>query len=128
MHVMVVDDEADIVRLNSIIFEIHNHKTTKASSGGECLKKLDEGARPDVILLDVMMPGINGLDTCKRIKADERFKHIPVVILSAKTESAEVEKGIQAGAADYLIKPIDPYELLKKVENYASVARASVKK
>lgn len=125
MHVMVVDDEADIVRLNGIIFQLHNHTTTNASSGCECLKKLEDGLLPDIILMDVMMPGINGFETCAKIKADERFKHIPVVIVSAKTHHADVEKGMQAGAIDYLIKPIDPYELLKKVEGYALAAGAN---
>jgi two-component system cell cycle response regulator len=75
-----------------------------------------------------MMPGINGFETCAKIKADERFKHIPVVIVSAKTHNSDMEKGIQAGAVDFLIKPVDPYELLKKVEGYALAAGVNYKK
>ena len=116
MHVMVVDDEADIIKLTATVFELHNHTTIRAASGMECLEQLEAGSRPDVILLDVMMPELNGFETCLRIKADPRFKDIPVVILSAKPENEVYEQGMKAGAAGYIAKPFDPYDLVRQVE------------
>jgi CheY-like chemotaxis protein len=115
---MIVDDEADIVRLTGIIFEINNHKTTKVSSGDECLKKLYSGTVPDIILLDLMMPGISGYETCRKIKSDEKFRDIPVVILSAKSADKDIKEAYNEGADGYISKPFEPNDLLKKIENY----------
>jgi len=116
MHIMVVDDEDDIVRLTSTIFELYNHKTTRANSGNECLEKLNAGFIPDVILLDLMMPGISGYETCRMIKADQRFNKIPVIIFSAKTGKDDIAEAYKLGADGYITKPFDPLDLVKQIE------------
>jgi two-component system chemotaxis sensor kinase CheA len=113
---MVVDDEADIIKLTATVFELHNHMTTRTASGTECLEQLEAGTRPDVILMDIMMPELNGFETCLKIKADPRFKSIPVVILSAKPKNEVYEKGMLSGASGYISKPFDPYDLVRQVE------------
>jgi DNA-binding response OmpR family regulator len=119
MKVMVVDDEIDIAKLTSIIFDLHGFETIKATSGEECLKKLNEGIVPDVIVLDVMMPGIGGFETCRKIKSDERFRRIPIVILSARVHAKDINEGMAAGADDYLTKPFNPQELVDLIKMHA---------
>ena len=121
MKVMIVDDEEDITRLTGIVFEINGHETIKAYSGEECLRILEKGEKPDVIVLDIMMPGTSGYDICKKIKSDERFNGTPIVILSAKSEPKEIEEGLRAGATGYITKPFDPDTLVRQVEGYAKV-------
>ena len=122
MHIMVVDDEDDIVRLTSTIFELYNHKTTRAGSGNECLEKLNAGIVPDIILLDLMMPGISGYEICRMIKADQRFNKIPVIIFSAKTGKDDIAQAYALGADGYITKPFDPLELVKQLEMHVKAA------
>jgi CheY-like chemotaxis protein len=121
MKIMVVDDEADIVRLVGVIFEINNYEVIKAESGKECLKKLNEGIRPDIILLDLMMPEIDGFEICRKIKADDRFKKIPIIILSVKSDQKDIDEAYKAGVDGYITKPFDPQYLLKQVEKYIKI-------
>jgi CheY-like chemotaxis protein len=118
MRIMIVDDEADITNLTGIIFELYGHETIKTYSSEECLKKLEEGKRPDVILLDVMMPEISGYDVCRRIKSDSRLNTIPVIILSAKIKEEDIAEGYRAGADGYITKPFDPDVLVRQVIGY----------
>jgi DNA-binding response OmpR family regulator len=108
--IMVVDDEPDIVKLVKISLEMANYEVIEAFSGREALEKAKEVV-PALFLLDIMMPDINGYEVCKRLKADERTKSVPIVMLTAKGQKGDAEQGMKAGAVDYIIKPFDPYEL-----------------
>jgi DNA-binding response OmpR family regulator len=88
---------------------------TATTDGEEAYKKAQK-ILPDLILLDVRMPRMNGYDACKKIKANERTQHIPVVFLSAKGQEAEVQTGIDAGATEYIIKPFSPDQLTERVQ------------
>lgn len=112
--IMVVDDEPNIVKLVRISLELANYEVIEAFSGTEALEKVRDVV-PALFLLDIMMPGLNGYDVCKRLKADERTKHVPVVMLTAKGQKGDAEEGLKAGADDYIIKPFDPFELNEQV-------------
>jgi two-component system phosphate regulon response regulator PhoB len=112
--IMVVDDEPSIVKLVKISLELANFEVIEAFSGTEALEKVRDVV-PALFLLDIMMPGLNGYDVCKRLKADERTKHVPVVMLTAKGQKGDAEEGLKAGADDYIIKPFDPFELNEQV-------------
>ena len=126
MHIMVVDDEDDIIRLTSAVLEMNNHKTTSACSGNECLEKLNAGIVPDIILLYLMMPGISGYETCMKIKTDQRFKRIPVIIFSAKSGRDDIEHAYRFGIDGYITKPFDPQDLLKQVERHVKALTGHV--
>ncbi len=112
--IMAVDDEPDIVKLVKISLEMANFEVVEAFGGQEALDKI-QAAQPDLILLDIMMPDINGFEVCQKIKADPATKHIPVILLTAKGQRGDAEQGLNAGADDYIIKPFDPYELGEQV-------------
>jgi len=113
---MIVDDEPDIVTVVRIAMELANYEIIEASSGEDCLDKLSKGQIPDIILLDIMMPGINGYETCARIRQNPAYKNIKVVMLTAKGQKGDAEEGLTVGADDYIIKPFDPYELIEQVK------------
>ncbi len=117
IKVMIVDDEENIVKVVKIALELANYEVIEALSGEECLDKLQkDNIRPDLILLDIMMPGISGYEACKKIKMDEKLKNIKVVMLTAKGQKGDAEEGLKCGADDYIIKPFDPYELIEQVK------------
>ena len=116
IKVMVVDDEPDIVKIVKIAMELANFEVLEAYSGEECLDKISMGAKPSLILLDIMMPGISGYETCGKIRENKDFKDVKIVMLTAKGQKGDAEEGLKVGADDYIIKPFDPYELIEQVK------------
>ena len=114
--VMVVDDEPDIVKIVKIAMELANFEVIEAFSGEDCLEKIGKGAKPAIILLDIMMPGISGYETCGKIRENKDFKDVKIVMLTAKGQKGDAEEGLKVGADDYIIKPFDPYELIEQVK------------
>jgi CheY-like chemotaxis protein len=112
--ILVVDDDPVIQKLLSVNFEMEGYRVITAGDGLEGLEQVTS-EQPDLVLLDVMMPKMDGLEAARRIKANPATKHIPVVLLSAKAQSADIQGGLEAGADDYVTKPFDPLELLDKV-------------
>jgi len=112
---LVVDDDAMIVKLQSMILERAGFDVVTASNGQE---GLDQAAatHPDVVLLDVMMPGIDGLEVTRRLKADAATKAIPVILVSARTGMEDIDAGRAAGADEYVKKPFDPDDLVDLLE------------
>ncbi|MFP4466196.1 MAG: response regulator transcription factor [Candidatus Goldiibacteriota bacterium] len=115
-RVMVVDDEPDIVKIVQISLELANYEIIEAYSGEECLEKLEKDRPPELILLDIMMPGISGYEACKKIRGNDKYKEVKIVMLTAKGQKGDAEEGLKAGADDYIIKPFDPYELIEQVK------------
>ncbi len=114
--VLVADDDQDIVSFISVNLEIEGFEVVTASDGEDALKKAHD-SHPDLVLLDVMMPKIDGYEVCQRLRADIATKHLPIIMLTAKSLSADKVVGLTAGADDYMIKPFDPVELLARVKS-----------
>ncbi len=116
IKIMVVDDEPDIVKIVKIAMELANYEIIEAYSGEECLDKLSKGPVPDLVLLDIMMPGMSGYETCEKIRENKGYNGMKVVMLTAKGQKGDAEQGLKVGADDYIIKPFDPYELIEQVK------------
>ena len=103
--VLLAEDEEDIRKVAQISLQFRGGwEVTLANNGEECLAKAASDP-PDVILLDCMMPKLDGYETCRRLKQDPALRHIPVIFLTAKAQETEVKKGLSLGAVGYLIKP-----------------------
>jgi DNA-binding response OmpR family regulator len=111
---LVVDDDPVIQKLLQVNFEMEGYQVVLAGDGVEALEKAAE-VHPALIVLDVMMPKMNGLEAAERLKADPATASIPVIILSAKAQDADVKAGRATGADEYMTKPFDPLELLDRV-------------
>lgn len=112
--ILVVDDERDILELLEYNLAKEGYRVVRVATGEEAM----EAARvrgPDLILLDLMLPGIDGLEVCKRLKDDKRTSRIPIVMLTAKGEEADVVLGLELGADDYITKPFSPRLLVARI-------------
>lgn len=112
--VLAVDDDPVIQRLLAINLEMEGYEVAVAGDGEEALE-VARTARPDCILLDVMMPRKDGWEVCAELKADPDLAGIPVVILSARAQATDVARGTEVGADAYLTKPFDPIDLIELV-------------
>src|SRR2546425_6103195 len=121
-RILIVDDDPVILRLLKVNFEMEGFAVLTAENGEEGVSKATR-ERPDIILLDVMMPGMNGLEAAEKLRAQENTKEIPIIFVSAKAQSVDVKAGLTAGAVDYVTKPFDPVELVEKVENLLAQVR-----
>ncbi|HCW75092.1 MAG TPA: two-component system response regulator [Candidatus Marinimicrobia bacterium] len=115
--VLIVDDESFFSQPIKLFLERAGHEVSVASDGMEGLNKARE-EHPDVILMDLMLPAINGYQVCRMLKFDEEFRDIPIIICSAKDTEKDHEMGKQSGADEYVTKPISPIELVKIIENH----------
>jgi len=113
-HILVVDDEEDILELVRYNLSKEGFRVSTVLSGEEALKAA-RNSQPDVILLDLMLPGVDGLEVCRLLKQDPKTQHIPVIMLSAKGEEADIVTGLELGAADYITKPFSPRILLARL-------------
>ena len=110
-RVLVVEDDADIQKVVRMSLKMRGvGEVVVVDSGTECLERLSSFT-PDVILLDVMMPHVDGYETCRRLKENPATRAIPVVFLTARVQKADRERGMKLGAAGYLTKPFDPMAL-----------------
>jgi DNA-binding response OmpR family regulator len=112
--ILIAEDERDIRELLDFTLRYNGYEVIAASNGEEALE-LIQREMPDLILLDVRMPRIDGYEVCKALKAEPTTSSIPVVFLSAKGQEAEVEAGMQLGAEAYILKPFSPNELASRV-------------
>ena len=113
--VMFVDDEDDVRGSVKQLLTKWGYKPIVAKNGYDCLKKL-KTENPDLILLDIMMPGMDGWDTCAKIKADKKTENIPIVFLTAKTDPISTSMG-RIASFDYITKPFDINDLKKRIES-----------
>ena len=114
--ILVVDDVAMNVKLLADLLALKGYRTCTASSGPEALATL-EVERPDLVLLDVMMPGMSGYEVCQLIRANPAHAMLPVVLVTALDPALERTKGLEAGADDFLSKPVSQAELLARVRS-----------
>jgi two-component system phosphate regulon response regulator PhoB len=113
--VLVVDDEQDLLELVSYNLNKEGFRVVCVSSGEEALAAARRDM-PDLILLDLLLPTVDGLEVCRRLKADPRTQHIPVLMLTAKSEETDVVTGLELGAEDYVTKPFSPRVLVARVK------------
>jgi len=113
--ILVVDDERHIVRLVEVNLSRAGYDVATAYDGVEALEKV-EAEEPDMIVLDVMMPRMDGFEVLKRLQADPNTQDIPVIMLTAKAQDADIFRGWSSGVSSYLTKPFNPRELLTFVE------------
>ncbi len=124
--ILIVDDTVDTVELLTKRFRAEGYDTAAAYDGEEALRQVRD-YEPDIILLDVMMPRLDGYEVCRRLKKDETTKHIPILMLTAKSEVPDKIKGLDTGADGYLTKPFDYKELAARVRSLLARKDASIK-
>jgi DNA-binding response OmpR family regulator len=117
--ILVADDDPVIVRLLQVNFKLEGYDVETAAHGEEALNKARD-LRPALILLDVMMPGVDGWEVARRLKADDGTKNIPVLFLSARAQEEDRRRGLELGVTEYVTKPFDPGELIGLVERCLS--------
>ncbi len=113
-HILVADDDLDIARLVEFQLRFHGFTVTLVHDGRAALEKAKE-VQPDLILADWMMPTMDGLQCLMAIKSEPRLKHLPVILMTARAQAADVQAGMAAGAAAYLVKPFQLEQLLQTV-------------
>ena len=113
--ILVVDDDPDLANLVKSILEAEDYLVYSAESGEEALVELPK-LRPDLIILDIILPGKDGYDICRILKTDDHTSPIPIIILSIKCSVEDRIMGLNTGADDYITKPFDPDELAARVE------------
>ena len=113
--ILVVDDERDIIELVSYNLEKEGFKVISATDGEKALE-LVSSDKPEVIILDLMLPGIDGLDVCRELKKNDQTSSIPVIMLTAKGEESDIVIGLELGADDYITKPFSPRVLVARVK------------
>jgi two-component system, OmpR family, alkaline phosphatase synthesis response regulator PhoP len=112
--ILIVDDEQDIAALVSYNLEREGYTTVKAFDGGS-VPRIIQKQKPDLIILDLMLPGMNGLDICKAIRANPETAHLPIIMLTARVEETDKILGLELGADDYMTKPFSVKELIARV-------------
>lgn len=117
--ILVVDDEADLVETIQFALELEGYNVLVASNGEEGLNMARQ-EKPDLILLDLMLPKLDGYKVCRLLKFDERYKYIPILMLTAKTQEKDKILGKETGANEYINKPFDMDELMAKIKSYLS--------
>ena len=115
--ILVVDDEPHLVRLMEFILAKQGHTMVSAVNGREALEKA-QSERPDLILLDIMIPYIDGYEVARLLREDDELKSIPVILLSAKAQDEDVQRGLDLGVDEYITKPFAPDHLVHVVNSY----------
>jgi CheY-like chemotaxis protein/MinD-like ATPase involved in chromosome partitioning or flagellar assembly len=123
-NILVVDDDPDTLTLVGMMLERRGFTVWKAIDGATALARLEPDP-PDLVILDVMMPVLDGFEVCRRIKANPRTTHIPVILLTARAEPASQLEGLRAGAIDYITKPVHPQDLLARIQSVLNQASHS---
>jgi DNA-binding response OmpR family regulator len=119
--ILVVDDEENILKTISDLLLANGYEVMTAKDGKEGIEKAHKG-NPDLILLDIMMPKISGLELLKKIKSSERSAHIPIIILSAKSDLDTLNEAMWNYAEKYITKPYDPEELLTSIKSSLNIS------
>lgn len=113
--ILVVDDDSDTLTLIGLTLQRRGFEVIKAQSGQQALNLLAHD-RPDLVILDVMMPQMDGYEVCREIKADPRTADLPVIMLTAKAQTQSQLEGFRVGAIDYITKPVHPQDLVARIQ------------
>lgn len=123
-NILIVDDEEDVLELVRYNLDKNGYRIETATTGEKALTKA-RTKLPDLIILDLMLPGIDGLQVCKKLKSDAKTEHIPIIMLTAKGEEVDIVTGLELGADDYVTKPFSPKVLVARVRRilHKTIAR-----
>ncbi|MBU1619816.1 MAG: response regulator [Gammaproteobacteria bacterium] len=124
LRILVVDDVVDNIQVISEILR-KDYKVGAATSGEKALKICAAEPQPDLVLLDVMMPEMNGFEVCKRLKADPQTQHITVIFLTALDQTMDIVRGFELGAVDYITKPVNPPVVKARVKTHAALIQSA---
>lgn len=119
-RILIVDDTLKNLQVLGTILENEGYQINVAQNGMQAIE-ITKKVKPDLVLLDVMMPDLNGFEVCQRLKADDSVAHIPIVFLTARAETEDLVKGFEEGAVDYVTKPFQATELLVRVRTHLSI-------
>ncbi len=119
-HVLLLEDDDSLRKLLEDKLESSGYETTALADGRECWSFLATGEPPDLVLLDVMVPGLDGFRVLGRIRNDDRLEGVPIIVLSSRGRQADVRRGFDLGAEDYVTKPFSPAALVAKVRSLLS--------
>ncbi len=122
---LIADDEEGVRSLVRMTLNVDSYEILEARDGNEALE-VARRERPDIVLLDVMMPGQSGVEVCRALKADRATAATSIILLTAKAQESEVERGFAMGVDDYIVKPFSPREMLSRVQ--AVLARAGARR
>ncbi len=126
-RILVAEDERDIRELVAFSLRgLGGFDVTQAANGAEAVERA-QAEPPDLILMDVRMPKMNGFEACRKLKESDQTKNIPVIFLSARGQESEIQQGLTAGAVEYIIKPFAPDELVNQVRTVLARLKASPK-
>ncbi len=120
--ILIVDDEVDLVETVRFPLEMEGYHVLVSYNGEDALNQARK-ENPDLILLDLMLPKLDGYKVCRLLKFDDRYKHIPILMLTAKTQEKDKALGMETGANEYITKPFEMDQLLKKVKAYLKQSR-----
>lgn len=124
-HILIIDDIVDNIQVAMNILEEDSYNLSFATQGKEALTLIKQASPPfDLILLDIMMPGLDGFEVCRKIKEDPRHSDIPIIFLTAQTDIDSITQGFSLGAVDYISKPFQSEELLARVKTHSQLHRA----
>jgi len=115
--ILVVDDEVDLVKTIRFSLETKGYTVLVSYNGEDALNQARK-EHPDLVLLDIMLPKLDGYKVCRLLKFDERYKHIPIMMLTAKTQEKDKILAMETGADEYITKPFDMDELIEKIKAY----------
>lgn len=113
--ILIVEDEKDIVKMLDYNLKKEGFKTLSVPNGEDAVESARRG-HPDMIILDLMLPGIDGLEVCKTLKSDDKTASIPIIMLTAKSQESDKVVGLELGADDYVTKPFSPRELIARIK------------
>lgn len=115
IKILLIEDEEDIAALIKLQAELSGYKVIVETDGLNGFRAIERES-PEIIILDIMLPGMNGLDVCRKVKNMPELKHIPIILISAKSEELDVVLGLELGADDYVTKPFSPKVLFSRVK------------
>ena len=116
--ILLVDDSATTLMMEQMVLRGHPYSVVTAKNGREAVERASS-EKPDLILMDVVMPEMNGFEACRRIRQQPALAGIPIILVTTRGEEGSMETGFQSGCTDYITKPINGAELLTKVRSYA---------
>jgi DNA-binding response OmpR family regulator len=119
MRILIVEDDTALTQLLQLVFESRGLRVTVAETGKQALEAVVKEP-PAVVLLDLMMPDVDGLEICRGIRANPHTADIPIIVLTAKTSEESRQELLEAGATDYLVKPVRPSDLIKRIRAIAA--------